>query len=588
MRTPKQLIILVLLTCIVTSCVTSGGQGETSAPTKAKIVGSDANNAVDSQSLQGFDGIKAMLERTTTNEVTRYIATDNGSNCVAVTIHYTDMNPQGGFDPHSLLLVVDNLAKSLSLLTPQTFTGDAPPSLATLTNLLDLAKLDTTDWEPLSANSLLQLARKPSGFQEKLNQLGGLAQLPSDIANNVQDLLGMLQKFQSLTTTNFQSALNEHLRDLLEDQLATSALMETNFLDINISLDAMLAAYLKAYLDGTFVDRWGNTLSQPDMTRLGSDTAVPATKVVLEAIFDYAMMTPIIHDSASTNKTPTFAVLFPQLYEEISDKPDAPGITAPENEAINYLSGLSGDGAKHVSSLIVKTLGGASFGAKISTGDNSTLSEIISTFNDELFRRNTEEVTYDLLEKFQYFPTNNGAFGYMPDIQNNTAQLDKTNNLQFGQLDFIFKPEVAQWSIVYALITQDDLKALSQGGWKFTGANVTNYETLASQLAGTNKLAGQIFNELSLTAQAVVKSGESLNVNQKQALTSSLNHLIGTNGLVYNPTDHPEINLSAETEMLLAQFKATVKPPKQLTRHVNLMLLRDALDNIIPSATASK
>jgi hypothetical protein len=143
---------------------------------------------------------------------------------------------------------------------------------------------------------------------------------------------------------NFRTNLNAHVRELLDDQLASVAENTSTDLSINVSLDGLTAAYLKAYLDGNFVDRWGTPISGPDFDKLGNDTTVASTKVLMEALFDFINMTPVIHDPSSTNQTPTFAVVFPVLYETISTNSDARGVTSAENEAIKYLSGLGNGG----------------------------------------------------------------------------------------------------------------------------------------------------------------------------------------------------------------------------------------------------
>jgi hypothetical protein len=389
--------------------------------------------------------------------------------------------------------------------------------------------------------------------------------------DDLHDFIDLIAKLRSFQGTNVQTKLNSHIHDLLDDQLETFAIKQSTNLDIKISLDAMMAAYMKAYLDGTFVDRWGVPLSQPDLTKLGSDSVEPFTKVALEAFLDYKMMTPIVHDpnQSSTNKTPTFAVIFPQLYEDISAQPNAPGITSAENEAIKYLSGLSGEASKHLSSLLVKSLGGASFGAKISTGDNTTMAQAVSTICEELLRRNTEEIGYDILEKFQYYATNDARYplGYAASFDQNRTNL----------FNFHFDTncdDLVQQGVVTLLMSQDNLKNLLDGGWKLSPSNITNYEALAAGLASGDPIASEIVAKLSPAAQEVVKAKGTLNSSQQQTLMDALNQLIQSNTSIYKPDNLT--TPSVETAALKGK-----SPAKADLAHLNYLLLLDAFPSAL-------
>jgi hypothetical protein len=343
----------------------------------------------------GFNLTEASLEATTATNKTRMIATTNGRP-FTVNIYYTDRSEISGDTP---------LRTMAQLLSGGTLEGLAPAGL---------------DWTY-------------KGY--------------------VKNMLLLADKLRNFQGPQFQSNLLAHVSELQTDQtLGTGSGSATNQ-TIRVSLDAILTAYLKAYLDGSYVDRWGVSISQPDLSKIGSDTAAPFAKVAFEAFFDYSLMTPIVHDStqSSTNKTPTFAVIFPQLYEQVSANTDAPGITSDELEAISYLSGLGAEGAKHMSSLFVKTLGGAAVGAKVSVGDNTTFSQIISTLCEEISKRTTEEISYDFFEKFEYTNSASTVSGYIPDFKDN----DKN-----------FQPNLtheAQTGVVTLLVSQDKLKTLLHG-----------------------------------------------------------------------------------------------------------------------------
>lgn len=202
---------------------------------------------------------------------------------------------------------------------------------------------------------------------------------------------------------------------------------------INVRLDSIAFAYMQAYLEGKFVDRSGTTISKPEIAeKIGNDTITSFEKVLLEAVYDYATMTPVVYQkraqggaesTVSANKAPapsskgntategsktnsaakpTFAVLFPDFYEEVSTNTDNVGITAAELKFMTFLSGIGSEQSKHLSAVITRFIGGASFVGKLSIGDNDTLSKVVSTFCDSFVGGVVDTVNYDFFERFQY------------------------------------------------------------------------------------------------------------------------------------------------------------------------------------------
>ncbi len=198
---------------------------------------------------------------------------------------------------------------------------------------------------------------------------------------------------------------------------------------IDIRLDAILFAYMQSYLEGTFVDRGGTTISKPDISaKLGNDTITSFEKILLEAVYDYAMLTPIMHDKSDKShekevtptseheglagagsgkdskapSKPTFVVLFPDLYEEVSVEPDARGITSAELKFMTFLRGMGSEQSKHLASLITRFIGGFAFVGKLSVGDNDTLAKVVATLCEEFTADTTEAISYDFFQKFQY------------------------------------------------------------------------------------------------------------------------------------------------------------------------------------------
>lgn len=326
----------------------------------------------------------------------------------------------------------------------------------------------------------------------------------------LRNLILLPQEFAAFQSAAFQNELNTNLRNLIENQLKSAAGPLATNVVISVSLDAILAAYLRAYLDGTFVDRWGTPLSQPDLMKIGDDTASPVTTVMLEAFFDYSLMTPIVYDpsQSSTSKTPTFAIVFPQLYQPISANPDTDGITVEELQAIHYLSGVSAEGAKHLSSLLLRFVGGAAFGVKISTGDNATLAQIVSTLCDEVSRRTTEDLTYKFFEEYKYFPTNNElGFAAEPANEKNLHIDSDANN-----------------AVIALLTSQDYITDLLHGGWKSSMAELTNVSIVMDKLRSPTNgpFSAYLFGLLSTNSQALVKQNHPLSPAQQQQILDDL------------------------------------------------------------------
>jgi len=229
----------------------------------------------------------------------------------------------------------------------------------------------------------------------------------------------------------------------------------------NVRLSAMLAAYLKEYLRGKFVDRAGNELPKPKLGKtIGNDTIVGFETVILEACFDYAYLTPALYEEgdmeyeeayvgplnadlgvgvtppaggATTYKVKldgadaVFVRLFkqtgkPKIFNKEKKKPTfvkvradliAPlstdshkGVTALERETIDFISDLSSQGSQQLSGLIARLFGGIHVGfgilGKVSVGDNDTIAKSVETFTEVSSRRYLEARAFDAFDKFVY------------------------------------------------------------------------------------------------------------------------------------------------------------------------------------------
>jgi len=191
-------------------------------------------------------------------------------------------------------------------------------------------------------------------------------------------------------------------------------------------------------------------------------------------------------------------------------------------------------------------------------------------------RRNTEEISYDIFEKFQYCQTNDPRYplGYAASFDENRKNL----------FDFHFDTNIddqVQQGVVTLLMSQDNLKNLLNGGWKLTAGNITNYEALAAGLTGGDRVASEIFTNLSPLAPAimdVVTNGGTLSSSQQQTLLNALNQLIQSNKEIYNPD-----NLTnASPETLAAR---AMNPQKADLAHLNYLLLLDAFPSALTGSS---
>lgn len=183
------------------------------------------------------------------------------------------------------------------------------------------------------------------------------------------------------------------------------------------TLQNVFREYYNAYIEGNFVDRFGTKFSKPEIKKSISNDMISASLLVfLEAVADTKLNTPIVksgntyYPSGGTAKPTALAVTLDgkTIVPEIaaSENPTACGITEKEAKAIMFLSNLSGDKSALVSKLVVEAFGGAEvsfvIGGHFSVGDNKTLSTIVSTFLESIFRRGTERITYEFFFDFTY------------------------------------------------------------------------------------------------------------------------------------------------------------------------------------------
>jgi hypothetical protein len=174
-------------------------------------------------------------------------------------------------------------------------------------------------------------------------------------------------------------------------------------------------AYFSAYFSGKFVDRFGQSLPKPVLSRNIGDTEISGTATVfVELLLDYWLRTPVWKDSAGkfypgqfgsdgppTAVTEGLAVQLPL----VTDSKQC-GIDALKAKAVQYIANTAGTKASSIGGLIGGSFGGLHFGfgilGKFSVGDNQTLNALVKSLLGKGFERAGEETSYRTLYWIRY------------------------------------------------------------------------------------------------------------------------------------------------------------------------------------------
>lgn len=173
--------------------------------------------------------------------------------------------------------------------------------------------------------------------------------------------------------------------------------------------------YFSQYYKGKFVDRMGNKLAKPTLSRtIGNTDIAGAVEVMWELILDYKFSTPIWKDANSHyypgNSSDAPTALDAGLVTAITmlDPKDSEhcGITPLKAEAIEYLANTASDSASSLGGLVGGSFGGLHFGlgvmGKVSIGDNQTLQTLVKTSLARTASRAAEEASYRALYWIRY------------------------------------------------------------------------------------------------------------------------------------------------------------------------------------------
>ena len=177
--------------------------------------------------------------------------------------------------------------------------------------------------------------------------------------------------------------------------------------------------YFTAYYEGNFIDRFGNSVTKPEISLTIPDTEIAAALTfMLEYVADLIDPTPVLGDQdidPKTQKFPANTTFYPggkntkeptalianlAKYKNIA-KNDC-GVTTANAPLLKEVANAAGDRAAAISGLVSQSWGGISFGlgvlGKFSIGDNQTVGTIVKTAATRLGSRLSYAASYWALD----------------------------------------------------------------------------------------------------------------------------------------------------------------------------------------------
>lgn len=247
------------------------------------------------------------------------------------------------------------------------------------------------------------------------------------------------QKIQKLHDLNasalkdFGERIQERLlkRDLQGD-LRDPAVRAKRLADVH-EFNQVLVAYVSAYVDGKYVDRFGTVLPPPAISRtIGNTEIAGVVSVIIDAVGDYLVRGPVWTEKNDKGQTIYYPAAFSKDAEQaLKDKEpkvlqptvlgvrikargqdgegtpliqavplvnEGCGITKEKAQAIEYVGQTAALKASMVGGITGGSFGGfgASFGAfgKISVGDNQTVQVVIKTVLGKVAERVAADAAY--------------------------------------------------------------------------------------------------------------------------------------------------------------------------------------------------
>jgi hypothetical protein len=197
-------------------------------------------------------------------------------------------------------------------------------------------------------------------------------------------------------------------------------------------LEHVLVGYLGAWVKGHYVDRFGNMLPAPAISRtIGNTEVAGLLSVLIDAVGDYVIPSPVwtVHEDTGDGETLYYPAHFNAQAREklliptgvtvmIGGQPVIPaeplvgpgecGIDRLKAEAIGYLGQMAAAKASMVGGVSSGSFGGfgVSLGAfgKISVGDNQTVQVVIKTVLGKVAERVAAEAAYRVLFRLPDVP----------------------------------------------------------------------------------------------------------------------------------------------------------------------------------------
>ena len=276
------------------------------------------------------------------------------------------------------------------------------------------------------------------------------APLSSDLANTkfTKKLVAMMveaadgkRDFEDIKVSgkdfhNFVSAALTDIESLYSDEHTKVQVGKMYGKERVLTRQGMLFAYVKAYLNGNFVDRSGNIVSKPTISGTGvsNSTVTGLLTVFLEAFFDYALSgkSPLLmqKDAIVTYvqafmPDPQNPGQFVQRFKEVkvnnwftynNNQPtafsyvpveeilDTTKITPQKARLIRFVADLAGEKSKALSGLIFRAFGSVDVGlvvfGKFNIGDNQILAQLLDTTFEVSSKRMMELASYQFFLKY--------------------------------------------------------------------------------------------------------------------------------------------------------------------------------------------
>jgi hypothetical protein len=265
----------------------------------------------------------------------------------------------------------------------------------------------------------LQQHKVTLAFIDLLTSASGEAQLETQIAENTISQADIALERNAIKKHSPPSRLtHSEMKDFVDklfDLQLRPVPADLAMAPAHPPLDADFLSYFKTYYAGKFVDRMGNTIEKPQIsTKIPDSEIVAAETVLLEFLIDAIdTTTPVMGDTdkpkdgtthfypGGKTAEPTALKIGLAQYLKLLDHAEC-GFTTNNVWVLKDLANGASDQAAGVGGLVANTFGGVSILAKISIGDNQTLSVMVKTAASRAALRATLASSYLILRHVHF------------------------------------------------------------------------------------------------------------------------------------------------------------------------------------------